>query len=245
MVDIKKLIEAAIEKKPLDIKEMINEIMTEKVRGVVTETVHGFEYEDELTEEEELAAFFEEFHAEYGHLTEEEQFAIMEEISEEDELAAFFEEFHAEYGHLTEEEQLAIMEELEEGCCSKCDCDPCECGNKGKGKKSSGAGMSPAAMAKAVRANPSQDPVTKEEFFAAFQEEYGHLPLDEQEEIMANLAEGEPDEKTQERLRSSIRMKKTGIKQSGAKWIVTHNDGKKTSHSSEAAARRARIDWNK
>lgn len=165
MADIKKLIEAAIEKKPLDIKEMINEIMTEKVRGVVTETVHGFEYEDELTEEEELAAFFEEFHAEYGHLTEEEQLAIMEEISEE--------------------------VELEEACCSKCDCDPCECGNKGKGKKSSGAGMSPAAMAKAVRANPSQDSVTKEEFFAAFQEEYGHLPLDEQEAIMANLDEAD------------------------------------------------------
>jgi len=161
MADIKKLIEAAIEKKPLDIKEMINEIMTEKVRGVITETVHGFEYADELTEEEELAAFFEDFHAEYGHLTEEEQLAIMEEISEE--------------------------VELEEACCSKCDCDPCECGNKGKGKKSSGAGMSPSAMAKAVSANPSQDSVTKEEFFAAFQEEFGHLPLEEQEEIMANM----------------------------------------------------------
>jgi len=161
MADIKKLIEATIEKKPLDIKEMINEIMTEKVRGVITETVHGFEYADELTEEGELAAFFEDFHNEYGHLTEEEQLAIMEEISEEI--------------------------DLEEACCSKCDCDPCECGNKGKGKKSSGAGMSPAAMAKAVRANPSQDSVTKEDFFAAFQKEFGHLPLDEQEAIMANM----------------------------------------------------------
>lgn len=176
MADIKKLIEATIEKKPLDIKEMINEIMTEKVRGVITETVHGFEYADELTEEEELTAFFEEFHAEYGHLTEEEQLAIMEEISEE--------------------------VELEEACCSKCDCDPCKCGGQespgkmakkvkesgkpdGKSGGSSGAGMSPSLMAKAVSANPSQDSVTKEEFFAAFHEDYGHLPLDEQEAIMA------------------------------------------------------------
>jgi hypothetical protein len=122
MSKVKQLIEKAIEKKPLDIKEMVDEIMRDKVKQVVAEATHGFEYEDELTEEQETEAFFAEFNAEYGHLPLEEQEQIMNDLmSDDDGMDEFFAEFHEQYGHLSEEEQAEIMEklvsaDLEEGC---------------------------------------------------------------------------------------------------------------------------------
>jgi len=118
MSKIKRLIESAVEKRPLDIKEMVDEIMREKIKETIVEEVYGFEYGNESTEEDELQDFFEEFYAEYGHLPIEEQEAIMEELlSDDDEELnedeiAFLEAFEAEYGHLSEEEQEDIIKKL-------------------------------------------------------------------------------------------------------------------------------------
>lgn len=118
MSKIKQLIESAVEKKPLDIKEMVDDIMREKVKEIVTESVYEFEYEDDdLNEDDDIETFFEEFHAEYGHLSLEEQKDIMEElISESDEELSeqeeFFAAFYDEYGHLSEDEQAEIMAEI-------------------------------------------------------------------------------------------------------------------------------------
>lgn len=118
----RELVESILNKKPLDVKSIVEEIMQEKARGVITESVENFEYEEELTEEEELEAFFEEFHAEYGHLSEDEQAAIMEDLlaeSEEEietELTEdeeqFFADFEDAFGHLSEDEQESIMDEI-------------------------------------------------------------------------------------------------------------------------------------
>ena len=98
MSKVRQLIEKAIDKKPLDVREIIEDIMKEKVRDVIAESMDSFDYEGEaLTEEEEMQAFFEEFHAEYGHLPMEEQEEIMnslmsDELTEEEEQDASEEE---------------------------------------------------------------------------------------------------------------------------------------------------------
>jgi len=83
----RKIIEGALAKKPLDVQEAIHEIMRKKVVEVVNEQQIVFsankEEEIELTEEEHEAAFFEEFHAEYGHLPEDEQKEILAKLEEE------------------------------------------------------------------------------------------------------------------------------------------------------------------
>jgi len=85
----KKIIEAVINKKPLEIKEHVNTVLREKATKIVNDSEIYFEedteIEDELTEEEtlELEKFFEEFKAEYGHLSEEEQEKILVGIEED------------------------------------------------------------------------------------------------------------------------------------------------------------------
>lgn len=121
----KELVEAALNKKPLDVRSIVEDLMQEKARAVLSESVNDFEYGDDLTEEEELELFFQEFHEEYGHLSEDEQKEIMEELlaetdeateGEETELTeaeeAFFKEFQEAFGDLDEDEQDAIMEEI-------------------------------------------------------------------------------------------------------------------------------------
>lgn len=208
MADIKKLIEAAIEKKPLDIKHMIDEIMTEKVRGVVTETVQGFEYADEqeLTEEEELATFFEEFHEEYGHLPEEEQFAIMNELTEEEELnEVTHHQVQLEVSHDDEDKQVDLQHRGKQDSRGKkihtkfvtVRATPDEDENASlvaaaKHLEKDGYRIHGGQIHSTFSSSSSVKPtMEKEEFFAAFQEEYGHLPLEEQEAIMANLVENE------------------------------------------------------
>ena len=118
----KRIIEESLNKNPSAIKEIVAEALTEKAQAII-ETVkpefgnmlmNGDEDQLDLDLGEDQEAFFEEFHAEYGHLSEDEQLEMMEAFEAEFEQEAFFEEFHAEYGHLPEDEQLAIMEELEE-----------------------------------------------------------------------------------------------------------------------------------
>ena len=117
--NLTKLVVESLEKKPYDMKETFNELIKNKVHEIIErKKVEVAEnYFVETTEEDDTESFFEEFHAEYGHLPVEEQLEIMNslmsvELTEEEETEAFFAEFHEQYGHLSEEEQEAIMNEL-------------------------------------------------------------------------------------------------------------------------------------
>lgn len=113
MSKARQLIEKAIGKKPLDVREIIEDIMQEKVRGVIAESMDSFDYEGEaLTEEEEMNAFFEEFNAEYGHLPMEEQEEIMNSLMSDE---------------LTEEDEAIVDEPMEEGKAEKKKCKDCGC----------------------------------------------------------------------------------------------------------------------
>ncbi len=121
MSKTRKLIEAAVQKKPLDVKEVVEELMQEKVRGVLAGEVDSFDpLEEELTEEQEMEEFFAAFHEEYGHLPEDEQEKIMEElmaeIEDEEALSEdeekFMEMFEEAFGELPIEEQEQLMDEI-------------------------------------------------------------------------------------------------------------------------------------
>lgn len=83
MSKTKELIERVIQRKPLDVKEIVEELMAEKAKVVIAEKFDDYDPTDELTEEQEAEAFFEEFAAEYGHLPLDEQEKIMNEIMAE------------------------------------------------------------------------------------------------------------------------------------------------------------------
>ena len=137
MSKVKELIEKAIERKPLDIKEIVEDIMQEKVRSVIAEEIEEFNHleEDELTEEQEMALFFAEFKEKYGDLPMEEQEQIMDELMAEAEAEEdseevefefdpsqfgfeneedFFEHFDSMYGDLAEDEQHEVFLEIME-----------------------------------------------------------------------------------------------------------------------------------
>ena len=81
------IIQAIIDKKPLDVQEYVTEMMTEAASGMIQEKTVVYqdpeEFDDEFEDtdddisDEELAGFFEDFHDEYGHLPEDEQLALM------------------------------------------------------------------------------------------------------------------------------------------------------------------------
>ena len=83
-----KIIEAALAKKPTAIKEAVNQLMEEKVKAVIesikpefgTAVLESYGADDDSDETDE---FFEAFHAEYGHLPEDEQMALLEELEAE------------------------------------------------------------------------------------------------------------------------------------------------------------------
>lgn len=85
--NLTKLVVESLNKKPYDMKETFNELINDKVREIIErKKVEVAEnYFVETTEEDDTESFFEEFHAEYGHLPVEEQLEIMKEFEESEE----------------------------------------------------------------------------------------------------------------------------------------------------------------
>ena len=84
---LKELLKAIVEKKPLEVKEHVNDLLTAKAAALINESQIVFSAEDHETQkpitDEEIEEFFEWFQAEYGHLPEEEQMALMKEYEAE------------------------------------------------------------------------------------------------------------------------------------------------------------------
>ena len=92
----KRIIEEAINKKPLAIKELVDEALVAKSKEII-ETVKpefadmtfngveeiSLEEDESESEDEDLEAFFTEFEAEYGHLPEDEQLDMLEMLEAE------------------------------------------------------------------------------------------------------------------------------------------------------------------
>jgi hypothetical protein len=83
MPHIRKIIEGALKKAPIEIDAAVHEILRAKVAKIVNEKKITFSDEEPLTEDEEKTAFFEKFNDEYGHLPEAEQLEIMAKLEEE------------------------------------------------------------------------------------------------------------------------------------------------------------------
>ena len=91
----KRIIEEAINKKPLAIKELVDEALVAKSKEIIETVKPEFadmtfngveeELEEDETEadDEDLEAFFTEFEAEYGHLPEDEQLDMLEMLEAE------------------------------------------------------------------------------------------------------------------------------------------------------------------
>lgn len=117
----KTIIDEALNKNPVAIKEAVDKALTEKCKELIeTMKPNLLKVEEEVTEEynledtEEREKFYADFHKEYGELPMEEQLEIMEKLEAE----AIVEE--------DEEETVDEEEELEEECS--------KCGGKCKGK---------------------------------------------------------------------------------------------------------------
>ena len=82
----KEIIEASMNKRPLDVEELFNQAIREECQRVVAECEIEYTSIDEtdeiLDEDAELQEFFKEFNELYGHLSEEEQLAILSEFEE-------------------------------------------------------------------------------------------------------------------------------------------------------------------
>jgi len=81
------MIEAVLAKKPLDVKNLVEEILTEKAFTLVSESDISFsdpEDEDEDDDnEDDMEEFFEQFDAIYGDLPEDEQLDLLAQLENE------------------------------------------------------------------------------------------------------------------------------------------------------------------
>ena len=80
----RKIIQAVIDEKPLDVAEVFDEAIKEKAFELIESTQLEFAYDDEEDElTEDMQRFFDAFEETYGHLPIEEQEAILAQLEDE------------------------------------------------------------------------------------------------------------------------------------------------------------------